>query len=129
LMFWNIFPLPLQPLLLFYFSSPLGHTLEHRADFCFIIILQTVGVLGRVVRSSQGLYLNTGQHKHRKNTYAYQTPMPWVGFEPMIPVSERAKAVHSLDCSATVADLLYYEYISQKVLHHARVQVFVALYL
>jgi hypothetical protein len=31
--------------------------------------LQTVGLLGRVISSSQGLYLNTGQHKHRINTY------------------------------------------------------------
>jgi hypothetical protein len=27
---------------------------------------QTVGLLGWVISSSQGLYLNTGQHKHRK---------------------------------------------------------------
>jgi hypothetical protein len=26
---------------------------------------QTAGLLGRVISSSQGLYLNTGQHKHR----------------------------------------------------------------
>jgi hypothetical protein len=29
--------------------------------------------------------------------------MPYVGFEPKIPVSERAKIVHALDRSATVA--------------------------
>jgi hypothetical protein len=28
--------------------------------------------------------------------------MPSVGFEPMIPASERAKTVHALDLSATV---------------------------
>jgi hypothetical protein len=28
--------------------------------------------------------------------------MPWVGFEPKVPASERAKAVHALDRSATV---------------------------
>jgi hypothetical protein len=28
--------------------------------------------------------------------------MPWLGFEPTIPASERAKTVHALDCSATV---------------------------
>jgi hypothetical protein len=28
--------------------------------------------------------------------------MPFVGFEPMIPASERAKTVHALDRSATV---------------------------
>jgi hypothetical protein len=31
-----------------------------------------------------------------------QTSMPWVEFEPTIPVFERAKAVHALDRPATV---------------------------
>jgi hypothetical protein len=35
----------------------------------FLIILQTVGLLGRVISPSQGLYLNTWQHKHRINAY------------------------------------------------------------
>jgi hypothetical protein len=65
-----------------------------------LIILQTVGPLGRVISSSQGLYLNIGQHKHRINTY--QTSMPYVRFEPTILASERAKTVHALDRSATV---------------------------
>jgi hypothetical protein len=30
--------------------------------------------------------------------------MPWVGLEPTIPVSERAKTVHALDRAATVND-------------------------
>jgi hypothetical protein len=38
----------------------------------------------------------------QKNAHIHQTSMPWVGFEPMIPASERAKAVHALDCSVTV---------------------------
>jgi hypothetical protein len=28
--------------------------------------------------------------------------MPWVGFEPTVPVSERTNTVHSLDRAATV---------------------------
>jgi hypothetical protein len=68
----------------------------------FMIILQSVGLLGRVIRSSQGRYLNTGHHRHRINTYTHQTSVPCVGFEPMIPASERAKTVHALDRSATV---------------------------
>jgi hypothetical protein len=67
-----------------------------------MIILQTVELLGRVISLSQGLYLNTGQHKHRINTYTYQTSMSCMGFEPTIPVSERAKIVHALDRSVTV---------------------------
>jgi hypothetical protein len=34
--------------------------------------------------------------------------MPWVGFESTIPVSERAKTVYALDCSATVTGFLTY---------------------
>jgi hypothetical protein len=33
--------------------------------------------------------------------------MPFVGFEPTIPVSERAKTVHALDRSVTVTGTEY----------------------
>jgi hypothetical protein len=36
-----------------------------------LVQLQTVGLLGRVISSSQGLYLNTEQHKHRINAYIH----------------------------------------------------------
>jgi hypothetical protein len=71
-----------------------------------IIFTQTVGLLGRVISPLQGHYLNTGQHKHRINAYPHQTSMPWVGFEPTIPTSERAKAVHALDRAATVTGIV-----------------------
>jgi hypothetical protein len=50
--------------------------------------------------------------KHRttqtqKNAHTHQTSMPWVGFEPMIPASEREKSVHASDRSATVTDTTY----------------------
>jgi hypothetical protein len=70
-------------------------------DFFILIVLQTTGLLGRVISSSQGLYLNKGQHKHRINTYTYQTSMPCVGFEPTIPASKRAKIVYASDRTAT----------------------------
>jgi hypothetical protein len=70
--------------------------------------LQKVGLLGRGISSSQGLYLNTGQHKHRINTYTHKTSIPCVGFGPTIPASERAKTVHALDCSATVTGIYIY---------------------
>jgi hypothetical protein len=73
--------------------------------FFILIILQTAGLLGRVISSSQGLYLNTGQHKHGTNTYTYQTSMPCMEFEPAIPASERAKTVHALVRSATVTGI------------------------
>jgi hypothetical protein len=58
------------------------------------LVIQTVGLFRRVVSPWLGLYLNTGQHKHRINTFTHQTSVPCVGFEPTIPASERAKAVH-----------------------------------
>jgi hypothetical protein len=61
-----------------------------------------VGLLGRVISSSQGLYLNTGQHKHRINACTHQTSMAYVGFEPTIPASERVKTVHASDHWSTV---------------------------
>jgi hypothetical protein len=66
--------------------------------FSFLIYSQSVGLLERVISSSQGLYLNTGQHKHRINTYTHQTPT--------ITASERAKTVHALHRSATVTGQL-----------------------
>jgi hypothetical protein len=90
--------------------------------FSFITYSQSVGLLGRVINSSQGLYLNTGQHKHRiKHTY---TPnihalsrirthnhsvranedsscLKPLGYRDRL-ASERAKTVRALDRSATV---------------------------
>jgi hypothetical protein len=34
--------------------------------------------------------------------------MPWVGFEPTVPASERAKTVHALDRSSTVTGVRGY---------------------
>jgi hypothetical protein len=42
----------------------------------FLDHLQTVGLLGRVISSSQGLYLNTGQQKHRKPPTHIKHPCP-----------------------------------------------------
>jgi hypothetical protein len=66
--------------------------------FSFLIDTQSVGLLGRRISPSQGHYLHTEQHKHRTNT---QTSMPRVGFEPTIPVFERAKTVHASDRATT----------------------------
>jgi hypothetical protein len=58
--------------------------------------------------------------------------MPWVGFEPMIQVFERAKTVHALDRTATVIGqvattflkiitvllLLYFSELSTNFLHY-----------
>jgi hypothetical protein len=90
----------------FFFSSPslplwsIGLISQFHSPF-----LQCIGLLWRVISSSEGLHLTTGQHKHRINTYTYQTSKPCVGFEPTIPASERTKTVHVLDRSATVTGL------------------------
>jgi hypothetical protein len=61
---------------------------------------QTVGLLGRVISPSQGLYLHT-DNANIEQTQT-QTSMRSMGFEPTIPASERAKTGHVLDRSATV---------------------------
>jgi hypothetical protein len=67
--------------------------------FRFLIYAQSVGLLGRGISPSQSRYLHIEQHKQNKRTH---TSMPRVGFEPTIPVFERAKTVHALDREATV---------------------------
>jgi hypothetical protein len=68
---------------------------------------QAVGLLGRVISPSQGLYLTQGNthtewtHTHT-HTHTHQISMPWLGFEPTIPASKRVKTVHALDRAATV---------------------------
>jgi hypothetical protein len=54
------------------------------------LFTQSVGLLGRGISPSQGRYLHTGQHKY--------------GFEPTIPVFERAKTVHALGRAVTMID-------------------------
>jgi hypothetical protein len=75
---------------------------SYGVDVLFIlwIYTQSVGLLGQVIGPSQGLFLNTGQHKHRINTH--QTSIREVGFEPTITASERTKTVHASDRSASV---------------------------
>jgi hypothetical protein len=70
---------------------------------------QMVELLGRLISPSQGFYLDTGHHKHRKSA---QTLIHWVGFEPTIPASERAKAVHGLDRAATMTGFLEFNDLS-----------------
>jgi hypothetical protein len=66
--------------------------------FSFLVTTQSVGLLGRGISPSQGRYLHTQQHKHKRT----QTSVPRVGFEPTIPVFERAKTVHASDRAATL---------------------------
>jgi hypothetical protein len=76
-------------------SSRCSH-LQHRASvkwsfisLQFLNFRQSVGLLGRVISSSQGCCLHT-------NTKQMQSSMSWVGFEPTILLFERAMTVHAL---------------------------------
>jgi hypothetical protein len=69
--------------------------------FGLLALRHSVGLLGRVISSSQGLCLYTNTEKCTY-THKHQTSMPWVGFETTILASEWAKTVHDLDRSATV---------------------------
>jgi hypothetical protein len=68
-----------------------------------MIILQTVPLVGRVISLSQDLYLNIVQHKQNK---CIHTPNihALCGIRIIIPTSERAKTLHTLDNSASVTD-------------------------
>jgi hypothetical protein len=65
------------------------------------LILHTVGRTPRTGDEPvpRQLPTHTGQYKQNKRT---QTSAPRVGFEPTIPVFERAKTVHSLDRATIV---------------------------
>jgi hypothetical protein len=73
--------------------------------FFGFLILYTVGrtLWTGGISSSQGRYLHRTTQTENKRT---RTSMPWVGFEPMIPVFERAKTVHATDREATVMNYL-----------------------
>jgi hypothetical protein len=79
--------------------------LQHRASVKRLVSLQflnlrkLVGPLGWGISLSQGCYLHrtTQTHEKRRQTY-----MPWVGFEPTIPVFQQVKTFDALHCSAAV---------------------------
>jgi len=56
-----------------------------------------VGLLRQGISMTQGLYLHRTTQHRKTQTY---TSMPWVGFDPMIPVFKRPKIVYALDHTA-----------------------------
>jgi hypothetical protein len=74
-----------------------------------------------VISPSQGRYLHRTTQTQNKGR---QTSMPLVGFEPAIPVFERAETFHASDCAATVTGLLhdhchelYISYVQVNLIH------------
>jgi hypothetical protein len=87
---------------LFFLFLPLwsmGHPWNASFHFSFLILKQTVGLLGRGISPSQSYYLRRTTQTQNKHT---QPSMSWVGFEPTIPAFEREKTVHALDRASTV---------------------------
>jgi hypothetical protein len=75
-----------MPLGNIYFFSGSSSTFRAQVFIQFLnLFSQTVVLLGRVIRPSQGLYLNTGQHKHRINAYTHQRSMPLSGIRTHYP--------------------------------------------
>jgi uncharacterized membrane protein (DUF485 family) len=87
-------------------SSPL---LGPDIFFSFIIFFtQTVGLLGRVISPSQGLYLHTGQHNHRKMHTDIHALSGIRTHDPTIRASEDSSRIRSRD----LFDRLIYLYRS-----------------
>jgi hypothetical protein len=80
--------------------------LEHRAfmkrfvSLQFLNIRVSVGLLRRGISLSQGLYLHTGQHKHRINAHRHPC-LEW-NLNPRFQCSSGRRQVHALDRAATV---------------------------
>jgi hypothetical protein len=63
----------------------------------FLIFRQSVGLLGWRMSLTQGRYLY-----RTTQTELTQASMPWVGFEPTIPMLKRVKTFNALKGTATV---------------------------
>jgi hypothetical protein len=96
----------------FLMSIPLitySYGVEVLIFFYLWIYIQLVGLLERVIGPSQGLYLNTGQHKHRIKAHTHtKHPCPKWDSNPRSE-SERAKTVHALDRSDTVTGFVFFK--------------------
>jgi hypothetical protein len=81
----------------------LGHraSMKRFVSLQFLNLRHSVGFPGRGISPSQSRYPTQTQNKRK------QTSMPWVGFEPRIPVFDRAKAFYVLDRAATVIGSSY----------------------
>jgi hypothetical protein len=79
--------------------------------FSFLLLRPSVGLLGREISPSQGRNLHRTTKTQNKRR---QTSMPWVGFEPTIPVFEREKTFHALNRTVTVIGPLDFTWLKFK---------------
>jgi hypothetical protein len=73
----------------------------------FLNLRQSAGLLGVGIGPTQGRYIHRTTQTRNK---LRQTLVPVVGFEPTIPVFERAKTFQALDRAATVIGECYSGY-------------------
>jgi hypothetical protein len=91
--------------------SPVAPTLEQRATVKLFVSLNFLNyktdgrTLGWGISPSQGCFLHRTTQTQNKRR---QTSISWVGFEPTIPVFERAKTVLTLYRAATMSGLIKY---------------------
>jgi hypothetical protein len=81
---------------------PVAPTLEHRVHVKRFVSLQFLNPkkVGRTPwMTDQPIANPLPEQTHNKHK---QRSIPWVGFEPMIPVFDRAKAIHVLNRAVTV---------------------------
>jgi hypothetical protein len=80
-----------------------GHPWNVSFRFSFLILRQSVGLLGRGISPSQSRYLQRTTKTKNKRRHA---SIPWVAFEPTIPTFRRVKTIHAFDRAATVNNKL-----------------------
>jgi hypothetical protein len=107
--------LPFDAMLFFSLSLLLYNPLDLGRFFSFLI-LYTVGTTPWKGDQPDARQLPTHGTTQAQNKRT-QTSMPRVGFEPTIPVFERAKTVHALDRVATVIgfDAMYSELMTSLI--------------
>jgi hypothetical protein len=81
--------------------------------FSFVIFFtQRVGLLGRIISTSQGLYLYTGQHKHRINAHTNIHASSRIRtYDPSVRASEDSSCLRPL----VYRDRYYYVHSRGKI--------------
>jgi hypothetical protein len=90
----------------FFFSYSCCSHLEQRTSVKRFVSLQFLNPRQSLLSLGRGISLSQDRHLTQTQTEHKQTSTPWVGFEPMILVFERAKTLHALNCAVTVIGLI-----------------------